>query len=526
MKKDWKDIEGQLVRIDIGSTFTEAQSDSTDAGIICFTTDGHIVLNGTDYVFDTYKYKENKQTTDWVRKYVQQGDAEHPFLRGRMDADAFTYNIGWMLDGYTYNESVKIPLISEEQQGLVDSQSYTDYLQPLLKGEYDDNIDAIKNTLNGKVGKEDKDYKRLQSDVDWLGNYVMTDRTNVGYPFLKYRVDTTAKTLNIGWYTMAGYAETIKIPLVDDTQNSFFDPYYYEEFIQPLFNGDFAYKTELDALQTEVDKKVDNDFEYSQVKHAADWCGTYVLGDQTGSEHPFLRYRVDTDKNTLNIGNMLDGFTYAENVSIPLIDDTNGVFFDPYYYQNYIQPLFNDEYALQRDVDKKVDKVDGKSLSSNDFTDFYKVKLDNIDGNANRYVLPTATKDELGGVKVGGDVRTETNSFALEGAPISREIDGTILVRHAFASKRGAEYDIDGAMSKAQVRKLYEIEAKAQVNKIEGIKVNGVPVSIGEDKTVNIIVSGGGGSTDTDALQALMEKVAQMQAEIDDLKNKLCLTYE
>lgn len=159
MKKDWKDIEGQLVRIDIGSTYNEAQSSSTEAAIICFTTDGHIVLNGMDYVVDTDAFQNKvdkdddaymsaKHAADWCTTYILQGDASHPFLQGRLTED--TYNIGWMLDGYTYNNAVKIPLINEDQAGLVDSQSYTDYIQPLLKGEYDERIDGKVDKVSGK----------------------------------------------------------------------------------------------------------------------------------------------------------------------------------------------------------------------------------------------------------------------------------------------------------------------------------------------------------------------------------------
>ncbi|WP_223120783.1 head fiber protein, partial [Salmonella sp. S127_66822] len=51
----------------------------------------------------------------------------------------------------------------------------------------------------------------------------------------------------------------------------------------------------------------------------------------------------------------------------------------------------------------KVDKVEGKELSSNDFTDAYKTKLDGIAAQANKYVLPTATAEIIGGVKVGAN---------------------------------------------------------------------------------------------------------------------------
>lgn len=48
-------------------------------------------------------------------------------------------------------------------------------------------------------------------------------------------------------------------------------------------------------------------------------------------------------------------------------------------------------------VGGKVDKVDGKGLSTNDFTDADKSKLSGLEN----YTLPAATADTLGGVKVG-----------------------------------------------------------------------------------------------------------------------------
>ena len=55
-------------------------------------------------------------------------------------------------------------------------------------------------------------------------------------------------------------------------------------------------------------------------------------------------------------------------------------------------------------LDKKVDKEDGKTLSSNDFTNELKAKLDGIEAEANKYELPTAGKDTLGGVKTTSEI--------------------------------------------------------------------------------------------------------------------------
>lgn len=53
---------------------------------------------------------------------------------------------------------------------------------------------------------------------------------------------------------------------------------------------------------------------------------------------------------------------------------------------------------------KKVDKVEGKGLSTNDYTTPEKNKLAAIEAEANKYVLPAATASALGGVKIGSNI--------------------------------------------------------------------------------------------------------------------------
>jgi hypothetical protein len=62
--------------------------------------------------------------------------------------------------------------------------------------------------------------------------------------------------------------------------------------------------------------------------------------------------------------------------------------------------------ALQshQDISNKVDKVDGKGLSTEDYTTAEKTKLAGIDENANNYSLPAATSSVRGGVKVGSNI--------------------------------------------------------------------------------------------------------------------------
>lgn len=53
---------------------------------------------------------------------------------------------------------------------------------------------------------------------------------------------------------------------------------------------------------------------------------------------------------------------------------------------------------------QKVDKVEGKDLSTNDYTTPEKNKLAAIEAEANKYILPAATASALGGVKIGSNI--------------------------------------------------------------------------------------------------------------------------
>lgn len=53
----------------------------------------------------------------------------------------------------------------------------------------------------------------------------------------------------------------------------------------------------------------------------------------------------------------------------------------------------------------KVDKVDGKQLSTNDYTNEEKEKLNNLEN----YTLPAASADALGGVKIGDNLTIDEN---------------------------------------------------------------------------------------------------------------------
>lgn len=80
-----------------------------------------------------------------------------------------------------------------------------------------------------------------------------------------------------------------------------------------------------------------------------------------------------------------------------------------------IPALTKDEtFAIQSKVNsdlyKKVDKVSGKELSTNDFTNEYKSKIDGIEDNANKYIHPSYTAYVPGFYKVTVDDKGHVSS--------------------------------------------------------------------------------------------------------------------
>lgn len=79
--------------------------------------------------------------------------------------------------------------------------------------------------------------------------------------------------------------------------------------------------------------------------------------------------------------------------------------------------VFATDAALNSGLSTKVDKVNGKGLSTNDFTTAEKNKLAGIAAGANAYSLPIASATVLGGIKVGNNLTIQNG--VLSGTPDS-----------------------------------------------------------------------------------------------------------
>ena len=130
-----------------------------------------------------------------------------------------------------------------------------------------------------------------------------------------------------------------------------------------------------------------------------------------------------------------------------------------------------DEYAaLIAAIAGKVDKVEGKGLSTEDYTTAEKTKLAGIAEGANAYTLPTASASVLGGVKIG--------------ANISVANDGTISGDYSAATTSAA-----GLMSAADKTKLEGIEAGATATTVDSA-LSSTSENPVQNKVINTALAG------------------------------------
>lgn len=78
-----------------------------------------------------------------------------------------------------------------------------------------------------------------------------------------------------------------------------------------------------------------------------------------------------------------------------------------------------DAAQVTESLSNKVDKVDGKGLSSNDFTNELLQKLNSL----SNYTLPTASDTTLGGVKVGGGLVITNGVLSATGGGVADSVD-------------------------------------------------------------------------------------------------------
>lgn len=97
-----------------------------------------------------------------------------------------------------------------------------------------------------------------------------------------------------------------------------------------------------------------------------------------------------------------------------------------------------DIVTFTESLEEKVDKVEGKGLSTNDYSNEEKSKLYGIESGANNYKLPVATSSALGGVKSGGGISIDSNGNVSLNAHSHKVSEITDLSTNAVTGIKGS----------------------------------------------------------------------------------------
>lgn len=128
----------------------------------------------------------------------------------------------------------------------------------------------------------------------------------------------------------------------------------------------------------------------------------------------------------------------------------------------------------------KVDKVEGKGLSTNDLTDELLEKLQ----NSNNYTHPTHTAAEQGLYKV----KVDALGHVTQTAAVTKADITSLGIPAQDTTYEDATQTVAGLMGTEDKKKLDNIEDGAQANVIESVKVNGTALEVAADKSVNVAV--------------------------------------
>ena len=174
-REAWGNIEEQPFRVDVGTSFNVAMSASVPAHVLCFTTDGRIVLNETVFGGASVIYINGK-------KYISDitsGSVTLPMAERGIDGlmyGADKVKLDTILEGAEPNvvtavasdaQSVTIT-DKEETQHIAAARQWADATDTEI-AQIKDNATAIGNLINAN-------YLELKGNVDNLDNRITSEK--------------------------------------------------------------------------------------------------------------------------------------------------------------------------------------------------------------------------------------------------------------------------------------------------------------------------------------------------------------
>lgn len=185
-REAWGNIEEQPFRVDVGTSFNVAMSSSVPAHVLCFTTDGRIVLNETVFGGASVIYINGK-------KYISDitsGSVTLPMAERGIDGlmyGADKVKLDSILEGAEPNvvtavasdaQSVTIT-DKEETQHIAAARQWADATDTEI-AKIKDNATAIGNLVNAN-------YLELKGNVDNLDNRITSEKA-----YLEKKIDDNA----------------------------------------------------------------------------------------------------------------------------------------------------------------------------------------------------------------------------------------------------------------------------------------------------------------------------------------------
>lgn len=185
-REAWGNIEEQPFRVDVGTSFNVAMSSSVPAHVLCFTTDGRIVLNETVFGGASVIYINGK-------KYISDitsGSVTLPMAERGIDGlmyGADKVKLDTILEGAEPNvvtavasdaQSVTIT-DKEETQHIAAARQWADATDTEI-AQIKDNATAIGNLVNAN-------YLELKGNVDNLDNRITSEKA-----YLEKKIDDNA----------------------------------------------------------------------------------------------------------------------------------------------------------------------------------------------------------------------------------------------------------------------------------------------------------------------------------------------
>ena len=183
---------------------------------------------------------------------------------------------------------------------------------------------------------------------------------------------------------------------------------------------------------------------------------------------------------------------------------------------------FYDKDQIDAELGEKVDKEEGKGLSTEDFTTAEKTKLDGIEAGAQKNTVTSvagktgAVTLAKGDVGLGSVVNTGDSDTPVSGGTTKFTTGGAYTELNKKVDKQTGKGLSTNDFTTAEKTKLSGIATGAQVNVLEGVQVNGSDLPI-NDKKVNVDLSSFITKNVDDLVNYYTKSLTYSKTEVNDL---------